>query len=249
MIKLGKLTLNGIPRVAVSIKDSVAKNVIKDIEKYGVDIIELRIDQYASFQKEHVLDEVKKFKHFPTIATIRCRQEGGSWHKSEDERLELFKAVIPHVHAIDIELSSMQILPAVIKEAHRAKKIVIISYHNFDKTPDIGKLKKVFKKSKKFGADIVKIATLILKPQDMQQLAAFTIANAYQNIVTIGMGSFGANTRVLFPGLGSLITYAYIGEPAAPGQFDYRTTFDLMRKLYPKYNEAKISSRALLKAV
>ncbi len=249
MIKLGSLTLNGIPRVAVGVKDNVSNSFIHEARELGVDIMELRIDQYASFERVYVLNEIKKFGHFPTLATLRSRKEGGGWNQSEQARLDLFKAVIPHVDAIDIELSSSGILPQVIKAAHSKGKQVVVSYHNFDGTPAAGKLKQVFSEAKKRGADIVKIAALILKREDMQRLAVFTIANAEKNLISIGMGSYGANTRILFPGLGSLITYAYLGEPTAPGQLDYQTTFDLLRRLYPSYNQAKISSLKILENV
>ncbi len=106
MIKLGKLTLNGIPRVAVGFKDGVSSQTLEDIENLGVDIVELRIDQYSSFETEHVSNEVKKFRKFPSIATIRSGDEGGGWNLSEAKRSNLFKAILPYVDAMDIELYS-----------------------------------------------------------------------------------------------------------------------------------------------
>ncbi len=234
MIKLGGLALGETPRVALSLKDRVPPGILPKAKQLGVDLVEHRIDQYASFETEYVLHEVKKIKNFPKIGTIRPREEGGRWGRSEGARLDLFKAVMPHVDAVDIELSAKEILPHVIREAHKRKKVVIISYHDFERTPADRKLKQMLHQAKGLGADIVKIATLILGREDLGRLASFTIVNAPKNLISIGMGAYGTSTRVLFPGLGSLITYTHAGKPTAPGQLDYKTTLEFLKKLYPK---------------
>ena len=152
---------------------------------------------------------------------------------SEQERLSLFKKIIPEVNAVDIELSAETILPEVVQAAHAAGKIVILSYHNFDRTPALKELNGIMDKAKSLGADIVKVATLATQQEDIQALAGFTIAHAKKNIVTIAMGSEGTLSRVFFPALGSLLTYAHIGQPTAPGQLGYVELFELLRKFYP----------------
>ena len=234
MIKLGGLALGETPRVALSLKDRVPPGILLKAKQLGVDLVEYRIDQYASFETNYVLREIKKIKKFPTIGAVRPRREGGRWGRSEKARLDLFKAVMPHVDAVDIELSAKEILPDVVREARKRKKIVIISYHDFKRTPADRKLNQILHQAKELGAGIVKIATLVLGREDLRRLASFTIANAPKNLISIGMGPYGASTRVLFPGLGSLITYTHIGEPTAPGQLDYKTTLKFLKKLYPK---------------
>lgn len=241
MIKLGNLPLNGIPRIAVGFKDKTASSALLDAKNFGLDIAELRIDQYSHFDKKYVLQEIDKFKNFPTIATLRSKNDGGHWPLSEHERLELFASIIPKVDAVDIELSAKDILPDVVRFAHEKKKLVIISYHNFAKTPEELKLSDICHEAKSLGADVVKIATIALNQEDVKTLAAFTISHSNKNLITISMGSLGVVSRVLFPALGSLITYAYLGDPAAPGQLPYDKTFDSLRILYPNYNQEKIS--------
>ena len=249
MITLGKLVLNGTPRIAVGFKDQATPATLRDAKNFGLDIVELRIDQYSSFEKEYVLKQVSKFRQFPTIATLRSKEEGGDWNLSESARLQLFETIIPQVDAIDIELSAGEILPKVIRSAHKAKKIAVISHHNFDRTPDAKDLLKILKDAKTLGADIVKIATMALKRADLQTLAAFTIANASQNLVTMAMGSEGLLSRIFFPALGSLITYAYLGEPTAPGQLSYESTFNYLSNFYPSFNQEKIKSLQLFRSV
>ncbi len=238
MINLGSKKLDGRPRIVLSLNDATPPDLIQEARQLGLDLVELRIDQYASFDSKHVLREVGRFKDCSTIATIRMKSEGGLWNLPEPERLELFKKIIPEVNAVDIELSAETILPDVVQAAHAAKKIAIISYHNFNGTPTLNELNGILDEAKSFGADIVKIAAKAAKQEDIQVLAGFTIANASKGIVTIAIGSEGALSRVFFPALGSLLTYAYLDRPTAPGQLGYKELFEWLKKFYPKYNQA-----------
>ncbi len=247
MIKIGKLCLNGIPRIAVSFRDHTPRGFLRKAREKGVDVAELRIDQYTSFDPAHVLNEITKFKNFPTIATIRSREEGGGWNLSEKDRLSLFKAILPKIDAIDIELSAKAILAPVVKAAHAAGKLAIISYHNFERTPKGGVLNRILKQAKSSGADIVKLATMTLSGADIRALAAFTLAHADKNLIAITMGAQGVISRILFPALGSLITYASFGEPTAPGQMRYERTLDLLRIFYPKFDQEKTQKLKLFR--
>lgn len=232
MTKLGKLIQKGAPLVAVGFKDGVSRSVLQKAKKDGLNIAELRIDLFSSCDRKQILKEIQKFKNFPIIATIRSRREGGKWNLPDSERLELYRALIPKVDAVDIELSSGSIVKKVVKAAHASGKLVIISYHNFDRTPDLNFLNGLIKKAKKAGADIVKVAALAKKPEDVQRLGLLTMQNKPKNIITIAMGKKGSVSRILFPALGSLITYSSLGEALAPGQLNFSTTVDWVRKLY-----------------
>lgn len=232
MIKLGNLALNGTPRVAVSVTGGLSASALRKVRRWA-DIVEFRIDQFASHKPAQVLKELKQLKNFPSIATIRSRKEGGKWASSETARLELFKAILPEVDAVDVELSSKAILKKVAHEARRLNKILIVSHHRFDKTPPVGQLDRIAKKAFAEGADIVKIAAHARSPKDVRLLGEWTLKNNSKNIIVLAMGPEGAVSRILFPELGSLITYSYLDKPTAPGQFDCRTTRKLLQKLQP----------------
>lgn len=246
MFALGSLVLNGTPRIAVGFGDKASPKVILQARDSGLDIVELRIDQFSSFDPKYVLKEIAKFKGFPTIATIRLEKEGGSWVLPETDRLSLFKTVLPAVDAVDIELRAKEILTEVIEAAHGAKKLAFVSYHNLETTPSINALQDLADEAKSCGADIVKIATFAKDKQDIRKMASFTIANADKNLITICMGAEGLVSRFFFPALGSLMTFAYVGKPTAPGQLDFLTTFERLRQFYPAFNQEKIISLKLV---
>ncbi len=231
MVTLGLLKLDGTPKIVASVTDRIARSRVYKSTLF--DIVELRIDLFTSFEPDAILPVAAQFKAFPIIATIRSRTEGGAWNKSERERLLLFKKIIPHVDAVDIELSAKTILKEVVDTAHRKKKTVILSYHNFDKTPSLTLLNQVLKKGHRLKGDIIKIATLTPNRKALQQLARFTVMNSNRNIIAIAMGNIGALSRVFFPALGSLMTYTFFGKPTAPGQINCLDLSRLIKRFYP----------------
>ncbi len=245
MLRLGPLPLGNGPRIVVGFSDTASDILLKETDKNGLDIAELRIDQYASFTAGHVLQEARRVGHyFPTIATIRLKREGGNWDLPEAKRWTLLKKILPEVCAVDIELSAESILPDVVESAHAAQKLVLISHHNFDQTPALTELNKIAERAKSSGADIVKVAAFARNQGDILTLAEFTLANRAKNLVTIAMGPLGMISRVFFPALGSILTYAYLERPMAPGQIDYVETFNWLKRFYPEFHQEKPEKRA-----
>ncbi len=224
--------LKRTPKIVVPFTDAASTAVINAAKKKGMDIAELRIDLYSKHEIKHVLTQTEKFKKIPTIATIRSRKEGGAWDLSEQTRLSLFTAVLPKVSAIDIELSSKKILKDVIKVAHAARKLVIVSFHDFKKMPSQNVLLRIIREAKSAGADIVKIAAMARNAGDMCVLAAVTLREAEQNLITIAMGREGTVSRIFFPALGSLMTYACLGKAVAPGQLSLEKTCKSLKFFY-----------------
>lgn len=244
--ELSELLLGGIPLIAVSFADKSSDRDLAGAQAGGLDVAELRIDRYSSADDLHVVKHVQRFSAFPTIATIRTSGEGGDWRGTESERLHLFKAVVPEVHGIDIELSSVDILLELVEVAKFHGKVVIISTHNFDGTPSSEQLDETAAKAKSLGADYVKVAAMAKSAEDVRTLAAFTLRNASLGLIVVAMGPHGGVSRVFFPALGSRLTYAHAGEHAVPGQLGFAETFDLLRRFYPAFNQKKINDLELL---
>jgi 3-dehydroquinate dehydratase-1 len=245
MLKLGGLTLGGTPRIAVPFDDRSSADTIRDARQRGLDIAEIRIDRFGRRDREHVLERVRLFAGMPTIATIRRGEEGGDWRGSEADRLALLEAVIPEVSAIDIELGSRTIVDEAVRAARALGKLSILSFHDFKETPEPGVLDEVVERAKSRGADIVKVATLASSRRDLGVLAGLTIRHAEKNVIVLGMGSEGVVTRLLFPALGSLITFASLETETAPGQLPFDLTLRLMRIIYPSFDAARTQETAL----
>src|SRR3990172_4107938 len=160
-MNIGKLRLGSIPRIVAVIVDGENTKAIAAAKKNGADLLELRIDCFKRQDTDYIRKIIKdvRAEKLPVIATIRSKTEGGRCNLKDGERLRIFKAIMPHVDAIDIELSSKRILKDVIKEARKFKKKVIFSFHNFNNTPAEGQLNAIIKNSRDAGGDILKIAS------------------------------------------------------------------------------------------
>ena len=244
MLKLGTLELGETPRIAVPFTDRTPPGDIQAALGRGLDIAEIRIDRFERRDPEHVLEVVRRFRGLPTIGTIRSGEEGGDWRGTEAERLALLEAVLPEVDAIDVELGSRAIVDEAVHAAHALGKMAILSFHDFKGTPDPEVLDDVVKRSKSKGADIVKVATLASSRRDLGVLAGLTMKHAEKNVIVLGMGSEGVVTRLLYPALGSLVTFACLETETAPGQLPLDEMLEVMRLIYPSFEDARIRERA-----
>lgn len=237
----------GVPLVAVSFYDRDGERLAREARSAGVDIAELRIDQFSNTTTDHVLAQVREFRHLPVLATVRSEHEGGGWRGTEVERLDLFRAVMPFAAAVDIELSSREILHDVVATARQHDVMVIVSHHDFERTPDVGELEAVVGAAQAAGADIVKVSTMARSVADVKRLASLLVnADDGPELIVIAMGATGTVSRVFFPALGSRITYSFIGDRPSPGQLEFTETFRLLRQFYPEFDRRKITELALV---
>lgn len=235
-ITIGSVTLDETrPRVIAPFTDKTPLPAIKRALKLGLDLLEARIDLFGSHDANYVADCLEKAGgSAPIVATIRSRAEGGGWRGAEARRFELFSAVLDQAAAVDIELEAKAIFARVANGVKRAGKTLIVSYHDFKTTPDLPELESIIERAKATGADIVKIAATPKQIKDIRTLSRLLIDYADQNLIVVGMGAQGLKTRLLFPALGSLATYAFIDRTTAPGQLSVGDTIRFLKLLYPR---------------
>ena len=224
-LAIGSIALGEIPRVVAVIDEFLDMHRIAGLTKTGADILEIRFDLLGDDIPSLCVfvDKIKKTTNFPCIGTIR--ETDANRHK----RMDMFKAVIPFVDAIDIEID-VSIARQVI--AHAAGKTVIVSEHDFEKTPDIAHLHAIADRAHELGAHIVKIAAMAHSRQDVARLLAFASECAWP-VVVIAMGDFGTISRVLAPVFGSLFTYGFLRSAVAPGQIPVGKLVEELRLYYP----------------
>ncbi|WP_457639285.1 type I 3-dehydroquinate dehydratase [Persephonella sp.] len=209
------------PLVVLPVDDENLENRLAAAVDKKIDMIELRIDQFSSFEKEYVIEKAQLVKNYDLglIATIRSKEEGGS-DIPDKKRLELFEAVAGLSDILDIELSSESINRKVIEIAKDEGKLALVSYHDFERTPSEEEIQAVIDRSVSIGADIVKYAFKVNTTEDISRIMCVTAKNRDKKIVAIGMGELGKITRVAGFFFGSILTYTYIGRSFAPGQIE-----------------------------
>lgn len=230
-LRIGPLALGAAPAVAVPFDDTPSRAAIEALRGRGLDLAELRVDLFGARDAGAARAVLARFAGVPTLATIRSAAEGGGWTGSEAERAKLFLALLDAADAVDVELAAGDVLGEVGPAARAAGRLVIASHHDFAATPAPAALADVVARAADAGADVVKIATAVRGPDDVRALARVLVEPAAIGRIVIGMGDAGLATRVLFPALGSLVTYAHAGRATAPGQLPLDELVALLRRL------------------
>jgi 3-dehydroquinate dehydratase-1 len=231
-LRIGPLALGTAPCVAVPVDDGVAAAELRALRARGLDLAELRIDHFAAPDAAAVRAVLDRCAGIPTLATIRIAAEGGAWTGTEAARARLFLALLDAVDAVDVELAAGEVLAEVAPAAQAAGRLVIASHHDFAATPPPPVLADVVARARAAGADVVKIAAAVRGPEDVRTLARVLLEPAPIGRIVVGMGEAGLATRVLFPALGSLVTYAHSGRATAPGQLPLDELVALLRRLH-----------------
>jgi len=230
MIKLRHLTLReGSPHIAVVVTDQDSN---ADLMAQGIDVLEIRVDLFQNLDSDHVKANItqRAETRIPLILTVRNDPAEGAQANnsiSDDLKFQIFQDVIALVDAIDIELSS-PLLSSISNLARQHQKVVIVSSHNFKTTPEIKVLEGILENARS-TADIIKIAAQANSMDDVGTLTAFTLKHKNENIITMAIGALGMISRLMFPLMGSLLTYSYIGKPSAPGQIPLKTLQDHLK--------------------
>lgn len=210
MVRIGGLVLN---RSVVASIGKTTDSAMK-AKELGADLLELRIDLLES-DPEDSLKELKR-TDMPVIITNRMREEGGSCTMCEDERIETLISLLPRADAVDIELCAQR-RDAVVEKAKSMGKTVIISTHDFQRTPETDVMEEIIRESFEAGCDIAKLAVTPHSLEDVLRLLRVTLQSR-KAVCTIAMGEIGKHARVMAPIYGSVMTYGYVGEKTAPGQ-------------------------------
>jgi len=207
-------------------------SAVKKAEKLRTGLIEIRADGLENQAEDNIkklLKEVRKITEKDTeiIFTLRKKEEGGKFKGSEKERIEIMKSCLDSCgfDLIDIELSAeKKALKEIVKKAGEKNKKIIVSFHDFKKTPSKRKMIEIIKKEIGAGADIAKLAVKTNSKEDVIKLLKVTLsAKKLGKVITIGMGKAGKVSRILTPLLGSEVTYGYLNKPTAEGQISVKS--------------------------
>jgi 3-dehydroquinate dehydratase-1 len=181
------------------------------------DLFELRLDHFVG--KEDQLEAKMSILPAPCIITARHPAEGGANRLSTQHRRKLLLRFLPGAQYVDVELRSAKALRPVISAARKKNIRCIISFHDFESTPQVGRLFRMASTAKRLGADVFKVATRTDTPAQLGRLLEF-IANADVDLAlsVMGMGKLGRKSRRELIRLGSVLNYAHLGHANISGQ-------------------------------
>lgn len=223
----------GMPKICVPIVGSSKKELLNEINvlKQGpADLVEWRMDGLTGIEDDTVvLDTVKTISdalgELPLLSTFRTANEGGSKELSKEAYLHLNEVIIKSGYSdlIDVELfTGDKEVSDIVSLAHKHHVSVVMSNHDFAKTPDYDELILRLKKMIELDADLPKIAVMPVSTDDVLTLlkAANDMAFKYSDrpIITMSMSGTGAISRICGECFGSALTFGSAAKASAPGQ-------------------------------
>jgi 3-dehydroquinate dehydratase I len=228
MVRIGPLELDRKPAVVAVILENPFETSKKAAEMEA-DILEIRLDILGIQNLETIAEVINRIKYeteLPIIITNRSRTEGGKWEGNETERIKIIKNLLSlkgGPDAVDVELSTdSNERDGIVEIARIHGRTVIISSHDFSKTPSFKEMKITLEKAFMAGADIAKLAVMPHSMRNILDLLEVTLdaKEAGRAVCTIAMGNLGKHTRLIAPFYGSVLTYASVESKmsAAPGQ-------------------------------
>jgi 3-dehydroquinate dehydratase-1 len=236
----------GVPKICVPLVGETLAQLMEEVEflrTLDFDVVEWRSDFF-----EDVEDSTKVIEALvgirtvltvvPLIFTFRNLKEGGVKEISTEYYFALNKAVTGTglVDFIDIELfTDKNDLLSLVESAHLRDVFVIISTHDFAKTPSKEEIVSRLRKAQEMGADIPKIAVMPTNNADVITLldATNTMYEQYADrpIITMSMAGQGIISRLSGEVFGSALTFGAAKKASAPGQIavaDLRTVLSLL---------------------
>ena len=216
----------------------IAQDQNADIAEFRIDLLDFAADSKQVIKLGNELNQILKNK--PLIATIRTANEGGNLKVSDQEYAAIYQQYLkqPFMQLLDVEMfrDSKQV-NELTKLTHQKNILVIMSNHDFQKTPSQQEIEQRLLKQAEMGADILKIAVMPQSKQDVMTLMNATLAVSQQTskpLLTMSMGKLGAISRVATANMGGSLSFGMIGEASAPGQIDVTLLKQLLNTVQPE---------------
>lgn len=221
-------------RICVSIGAKTIKELSSAIKKALdlSDFLEIRFD----FLEQSDLSSAIKITNFVksrSVFTLRPLKQHGEFKGNEIERIKILKKLYDlHPMLLDVEYDTI-INNTSLNNYLQNKSNVLISWHNFFRTPSNEYLEKKINDMKKFSNNI-KVVTMAKNVND-----SFRLLNLYDkfknsNLITFAMGDYGIISRILCTIYGkSPFTYASLEKTIAPGQLSVIE----MRRIYERISQ------------
>lgn len=215
----------------------IASNPDVDLAEFRIDLLEFSADTKKVIALGQQLNQILKEK--PLIATIRTHNEGGKMTVSDQNYEKIYREYLkkPFMQLLDIEMfRDAGSMVKLTQLAHDKKVLVIMSNHDFNKTPEQQEIENRLLKQDQMGADILKIAVMPKSKQDVFTLMNATLAVSQKSqkpLLTMSMGQLGTISRVATANMGGSLSFGMIGEASAPGQIDVTQLKQLLKTVQP----------------
>jgi 3-dehydroquinate dehydratase/shikimate dehydrogenase len=219
----------GVRRICAVVAASTAAELTKQVRSALKEArtVELRLDWLSTdAERARFLDWLRRNRADDAtfLVTCRRREAGGKFAGDiERELYWLMQAREAGCQWCDLEVETLRKLPDQSVREYAVPQRVLLSLHDFDRTPVLPRSIKVPSAG---GVDAVKIAAKARTIADSLRLSR--LARRSKNLVAVPMGDIGLPARILALREGSALAYAPVAGATAPGQ----VSLDEMKHLY-----------------
>ncbi len=215
----------------------IANTADADLAEFRIDLLSFASDTKQVIALGHELKKILGNK--PLIATIRTKNEGGQLEISDADYGKTYQAYLknPFMDWLDVEMfRDQKVVSEIVQKAHQKKVLIVMSNHDFQKTPSQDEIEKRLLKQDQMGADVLKIAVMPKSKQDVFTLMNATLKVSQQTtkpLLTMSMGQLGTISRVATANMGGSYSFGMIGEASAPGQIDVTKLKQILKTVQP----------------
>ncbi|HFG4558442.1 type I 3-dehydroquinate dehydratase [Acinetobacter baumannii] len=215
----------------------IANTADADLAEFRIDLLSFASDTKQVIALGHELKKILGNK--PMIATIRTKSEGGQLEISDADYGKTYQAYLknPFMDWLDVEMfRDQKVVSEIVQKAHQKKVLIVMSNHDFQKTPSQDEIEKRLLKQDQMGADVLKIAVMPKSKQDVFTLMNATLKVSQQTtkpLLTMSMGQLGTISRVATANMGGSYSFGMIGQASAPGQIDVTKLKQILQTVQP----------------
>ena len=199
-----------LPRICIALGfpdlDRLLDHARREAEA-GESFLEFRLDylEHPERGAEAIHGFLEQYPDCIVLATCRRHQNRGKFNGSiEEEMRVLDMAVTAGAHAVDVEIESAEAAAAKLS-LFRGRARLIVSYHNYEATPQLDTL---LNRMTRVPADGYKVVTTARTPSDYGRVLTLAKAHPRTPLVVLAMGELGFPSRVLSSAFGGMYTYA-----------------------------------------
>ncbi len=246
LLQFGPISLGSVPRIAGIVERPYSEAELHALYQNGVSILEFRADAFPDGPAgvARYVQETPTCQKFGRLGTLRIdypadspiefADSAASDSSAETSRVPGFQELLPVVDAVDVEVESPE-RAALVELARAAGKRIILSSHDFTKTPPPERLLAIVDIAHQLQVDVLKLAVFAHSSTDLLRVLDFNRSVDFPRCVTIAMGEHGLLSRVAAPFFGSPISYGFLEAANAPGQLSAAELHAEFLRFHPGY--------------
>ena len=223
------------PQICLVLNCRTPEEFKAEIEAYGesCQAVEWYADKNAGFENYSSEEFVQLLKLAKTMCRGRTFFFG--YQGEEEEKNRLLRLAMGVADYIDLDWKNSE-MKHLIKEAHRRRTKVLLTYHEMERIMDREDISTEFVKMETSKADMLAIISFANTEADayaiLEGAHAYNQLKGHLPFLAIAMGEEGQASRICGGDFGSVMTYACGSRVTAPGQFNAHDLKRYMDKYY-----------------